>query len=159
VVLLAEHTEEGSFGIILNKPVNLYLNEITEDFPGINPQIYIGGPVDTNNIFIVHKLGDKIPGSIKIAEGLFWGGDMELIKTMIRKELVTEDDIRFYLGYSGWTAKQLDEELKDKSWLVTDFEGIKIDSEKPENLWKGILVDQKNEYSQWVNYPLDPSYN
>jgi len=83
IVLLAEHTTEGSFGLIVNKPVDLSLNEVIKDFSDFDAKVFIGGPVRTDSLFVLHTLGNIIPDSQKIIEGIYWGGNMELIKNMI----------------------------------------------------------------------------
>ena len=116
VVLLAEHNEEGSFGIVLNKPITDPFNEIVKDFPDFDGQLFVGGPVETESLFFIHTLGDAIEGSLEIGSGLYWGGDIEIVKEMILLNAITPDDIRFSVGYSGWSPNQLNDELKRNSW-------------------------------------------
>ena len=76
VVLLAEHNDEGSFGVIMNKPLAVKLNEVVKDFPEFDSEIYLGGPVQSDSLFFIHTLGDKIEGSQEIIEGIYWGGEV-----------------------------------------------------------------------------------
>lgn len=159
VILLAEHNEEGSFGLILNKPIDIRINEIVKDFPAFDTNIYLGGPVGTDSLFVLHTMGNKISKSTRITQGLYWGGDIDVIKEMILAKAINPSDIRFYIGYAGWTANQLDRELKEKSWLVTKAKtGLMLKS-SPEVLWKEILKSMGKEYAEWVNYPIDPIMN
>jgi len=119
VILLAEHNEQGSFGLIVNKPIQAKLNEVTGDFPDFDAEMFLGGPVKTENIFYIHTVGEFIQNSIKIMDGLYWGGDIEMIKEMMILRQLTSKDIRFFVGYSGWESRQLDRELKEKSWVVS----------------------------------------
>ncbi|MBZ0243112.1 MAG: YqgE/AlgH family protein, partial [Bacteroidales bacterium] len=81
VVLLVEHEEnEGSFGLIMNKKVDKSLNEIVQDFPRFEAPVFLGGPVQTNQLFYLHTLGDLIPNSLQVMDGLYWGGDMEVLQ-------------------------------------------------------------------------------
>ena len=73
VVLLAEHNDDGSFGLIINKPVEVMLNEIVKDFPYFETKLFIGGPVNTDSLFILHTLGKQIKNSFQIMPGLYWG--------------------------------------------------------------------------------------
>lgn len=159
VILLAEHDENGSFGLIINKPLEIKINEIVKDFPEFNANVYIGGPVKTDNLFVLHTLGRKIPGSSKIMDGIYWGGDIEVIKSMIEEKKITEKEIRFYIGYSGWDANQLSRELNENSWVVTKLKTEKILRESPGEMWKNILKNMGEDYSMWINYPLDPMMN
>ena len=110
VVLLCEHNMEGTVGFILNKPMVMTINEAMEDFPMMPGNIYFGGPVQTNMIHFIHCLSDKLPGSIEIANGIFWGGDFETLAFLIDTKQVKSDDVRFFAGYSGWEPKQLKKE-------------------------------------------------
>jgi putative transcriptional regulator len=159
VVLLAEHDESGSFGLIINKPIEIKLNEIVKDFPDFDASVYIGGPVKTDNLFVLHTLGSKIPSSSKIIEGLYWGGDIDVIKSMIEDKKIHPQNIRFFIGYSGWEADQLNRELKENSWVVTKLKSEKILHESPTDMWKNILKSMGEDYSMWINYPLDPMMN
>jgi putative transcriptional regulator len=159
VILIADHDENGSFGLILNKPIDVKLNEIAKDFPPFNTNLYIGGPVKTDSLFVLHTLGNKIKNSSKIIQGLYWGGDTDMIKSMIEDNIITKENIRFFIGYSGWDAKQLDKELEEHSWVVTKSKSDKFLFEQPEDMWKNLLKSMGNEYATWINYPIDPTMN
>ncbi|MBI9033514.1 MAG: YqgE/AlgH family protein [Bacteroidales bacterium] len=159
VVLLADHNDDGSFGMIINKPIKIHLSDVTSEFPDFDPQVYIGGPVKSDSLFVMHRLGDLIPNSIKILKGLYWGGDMAVIKEMIRRGEIKEEDIRFYIGYAGWAPKQLDQELDENAWVVVRSDANKLIKTDPEVLWADICKELGDEFAQWVNYPLDPSEN
>jgi putative transcriptional regulator len=159
VVLLAEHNDDGSFGLIINKPVDVLLNDIIKDFPYFETKLFIGGPVSTESLFVMHTLGDTIENSFQIMPGLYWGGNMNVIRDMIEAKKITNDDIRFYIGYAGWNPKQLDNELKEHSWAMTKTKAQGILIEPPEDMWKNYLKDMGNEYAMWVNYPIDPILN
>lgn len=159
VVLLAEHDEKGSFGLIINKPLEIKINEIVKDFPLCDASVYIGGPVKTDNLFVLHTLGNKIDGSAKIMDGLYWGGDIDMIKSLIEKKRIPANDIRFYIGYSGWDPDQLNREMKENSWVVAKLKTNKILNETPTEMWKNILRNMGNDYSAWINYPVDPMMN
>ena len=159
VVLLAEHNEEGSFGIIMNKPVSAKFNEIVKNFPEFNAQLYLGGPVKSDSLFFIHTLGDRIEGSLEIIDGLYWGGNIEAIKEMITLNILNPADIRFYIGYSGWTANQLDAELKRNSWVVSRAKVEQLLNTQPNKLWSLTLQNLGKEYALWTNFPSDPSMN
>ena len=159
VVLLAEHNEEGSFGIIMNKPVSAKFNEIVKNFPEFNAQLYLGGPVKSDSLFFIHTLGDRIEGSLEIIDGLYWGGNIEAIKEMITLNILNPADIRFYIGYSGWNANQLDAELKRNSWVVSRAKVDQLLNTQPNKLWSLSLQNLGKEYALWTNFPSDPSMN
>lgn len=159
VVLLAEHNDDGSFGLILNKPINVKLSEISKEFPEIEVPIFLGGPVKTDSLFFLHRLGDKVANSMEIMEGLFWGGDIEEIKRMIKNKEVNKSDIRFFVGYSGWSSKQLEKEVKDHSWLVYNTNVEEVISDEAHKLWGEKMRYMGGDYAIWANYPLDVSNN
>jgi putative transcriptional regulator len=159
VVLLAEHNEEGSFGLIINKPINVRLNEVTKDFPNFDAQIYLGGPVKTDSIFFVHTIGDFIQNSIKIMDGLYWGGDISTIKEMMILNQLTAKEIRFFIGYSGWASRQLDKELEEKSWVVSKTRVQDIININPAKMWGRYIRSFGDDYAIWANYPQDITLN
>lgn len=159
VVLLAEHNENGSFGLIINKPLYVNFNDIVKDFPAFNGKLYIGGPVKTDSIFLLHTLGDKVEGSIEVLKGLYWGGNIEQIKDLMRKNQITNEQIRFYIGYSGWHSGQLQNELKENSWLIMNTRIDQVMHPHPETLWSSMLKALGKDYAIWANYPADPILN
>lgn len=159
VILVADHTETGSIGFILNKELEFTLQdllpEIAHDF-----KVYIGGPVEQDNLYFIHKVPELIPNSIEIANGIYWGGNFETVKALISKNLVTENEIKFFLGYSGWDPAQLSEELMANNWVVLDSEDREdIISSKSIGFWKEKMQELGGNYLLYSNAPDDPSYN
>ncbi len=159
VVLLAEHNKDGTFGVIINKPMDLKFDEAIKDFPSFDAKIYLGGPVKTDSLFFIHTLGDEIADSLKIIEGLYWGGDVDRVKEMIELNKITGDNIRFFIGYSGWVPNQLNMELKRDSWVVSDITADVMMQTDPEKLWKRSLLQLGGKYKQWTNFPSQPADN
>nr|NQU89195.1 YqgE/AlgH family protein [Bacteroidota bacterium] len=159
VVLLAEHNIEGSFGVIVNKPMSVNFNEVIKDFPNFTSRIYLGGPVKTDSLYFIHTLGELIDNSMPIIEGLYWGGNIEQIKELIVLNKVDEGNVRFYIGYSGWMPKQLNEELKRDSWVVSSIDKQQIMHSNPDHMWKKSLLKLGGQYKMWINYPSEPTMN
>ena len=159
VVLLAEHNEEGSFGIIMNKSIEFKLNDVISDFPEFDAKIFIGGPVKTDSIFFIHKLGYLFEDSMKIMDGLYWGGNIETIKEMIIANTLSKDDIRFFIGYSGWEPGQLEKELNRDSWIIADTNSSQIMHKSPTSLWKEIIKGLGDDYQILMNLPADALMN
>jgi len=159
VILLADYSEEGSIGFILNKPLDYTLNDLV---PITHAQfkVYNGGPVEQDNLYFIHKIPDLIPESIEISLGIYWGGDFDTVIELINNGQVTEDDIRFFLGYSGWEPNQLEKELQANSWIVTENE-YKSDliGKSEDHFWKEKMLELGGDYSIWSNAPENPSYN
>lgn len=159
VVLLADHGNDGSFGLILNKPLEVRFNSIVKDFPDFDANIFLGGPVNTKNLFFLHRRGDFVRDSQPIREGWFWGGEIEDVKSLISLGEMKKDDIRFYIGYSGWSENQLDEELKETSWLVSDPDLGSLIKTPTTEMWKKSVANLGKDYELWLNFPVDPSMN
>lgn len=159
VVLLAEHSESGSIGFILNKALDFTLKDLIPELDK-NFKIYNGGPVEQDNLYFIHKIPDLIPESIEIANGIYWGGNFDAVKELILKGLISNKQIRFFLGYSGWDAKQLHEELFSNSWIITTQFDTKDIIERPyRSFWKDKMVELGGNYMLWANAPENPSYN
>ena len=159
IILLTEHNNEGSIGFVLNKPVNMQIQEVVKDFPPFDCHISIGGPVNTNSIHFIHTLGEMIPNSIPVQNNLFWGGDFDTLKKLIASGLVTKNQVRFFLGYSGWVPEQLEEELNQNSWLVSSINPDIVMTHQTSEIWKNILSDLGSKYKMWINSPENPSLN
>ncbi len=159
VVLLVEHGTKGSVGLILNKPSDLVLGEILPDFPDFDAPVFIGGPVEQDRLSYIHKLGKKLKGSKEICKGVFWGGNFKALKLLIDTKQVTPDEIRFFVGYAGWDASQLDAELDEKAWIVTKASPNFIFNKNPNDLWRVVLNSMGARYSIFASLPDDLSMN
>ena len=159
IVLLADHNTDGSIGFILNKPLEYTIHDLV---PGIDAdfKVYNGGPVEQDNLYFIHKVPELIPNSIEISLGIFWGGDFSKVAELIADKKLNKKHIRFFLGYSGWQANQLDDELKSNSWVVTENVYKKEIIEKNcEAFWREKMLEFGGEYSIWSNAPENPSLN
>jgi putative transcriptional regulator len=159
VVFLTEHNDDGTVGFILNKPSELNISELIEDFPDKGFTVSIGGPVQTNTIHYLHTLGDAIPGSLKVTDEIYWGGDIEHIKVMAESDLIAIDQIRFFVGYSGWSEGQLDDELKNDFWIVSEIKKEGIFTPEIEATWKSVLQKMEEKYKIWTSFPENPEMN
>lgn len=159
VVLLTEHNENGSVGFILNRPLGFNLKDIVPDL-NCNAEIYNGGPVEQDNLYFIHQSPDIIPNSIEICNGIYWGGDFNAVKSLINEKKIDTNTIRFFLGYSGWSSKQLIMEMKEDSWVVSkESSSPRVFKIKIKNLWKKQMIDLGGEYQIWANSPDDPKMN
>jgi len=158
VVLLTSHDIGGSVGFIFNKPLDLSINDV---FPQIRSKlpIYYGGPVSKNNLYFIHKVPELIEDGIEISRGIFWGGNFNKVKTLLKNKKLKNNDIRFFLGYSGWSGKQLEDELETDSWIVMDNNNTNIFSKEHQSLWKDEVKRIGGDYLIWANAPENPSLN
>lgn len=159
IILLADHSPMGSVGFILNKPLNYTISDLVPEVQG-KFKVYNGGPVEQDNLYFIHKIPQLIPNSTEISLGIFWGGDFKKVAELISKEIINENDIKFFLGYSGWDAHQLESELKVNSWVVTEnIYKNSIIEKSYETFWKEKMLEFGDEYSIWSNAPENPDYN
>ena len=138
VILLADHNALGSVGFILNKPLNYNLKDLIE---GTDSEftIYNGGPVEQDNLYFIHKSPELIPNSIEISNGIFWGGDFNVVLDLINKNMISKEDIKFFLGYSGWGEGQLEGEIEKDHWILSDIDlDITFDEESKRKWNKAI---------------------
>ena len=112
-----------------------------------------------DTIHFLHQYPDEIPGSREIMNGVFWGGDFELLLSMLKNSKIKPDKIRFFIGYSGWGSGQLKDELSEKSWLTVKAARKLIFHNKHEEIWKDALKKLGGDYEMMINFPIDPQLN
>lgn len=159
VIFLCEHQEEGSFGFVLNKNYDFTLNELLPDMENIQLPVYYGGPVQPDTLHFLHQLPELIPGGLEVANGIYWGGDYELTMSLLKKGAINTQKIRFFIGYSGWGNGQLDDEMKEKTWLTVAANPNLVFHRNLSDIWKDSLKELGGEYEQLINYPVDPQLN
>ena len=160
VVYLCEHNKKGTFGFVLNNFLDLKLDEVAKNFPKIDTNVSIGGPVQTESIYFLHTLGDLIPGSVEVSDGIFMGGEYDLIVQLLEDEKISQRDVRFFLGYSGWEAGQLDEEIERNTWRVAPVinQGEIMDY-TIEDIWQKFMRREGKKYDILSRSPVDFSSN
>lgn len=158
-VLLCEHNENGTFGLVLNKTLTTTLKELVPEINNTDFPIYLGGPVQPNTLHFIHSCPDLIDGSQEIGDDLNWGGNFETLKILLAENRLVPEKIKFFVGYSGWSPGQLDAEMEIDSWLTVKASTKLIFKTPIENIWSESLKDLGGKYTQLINYPLDPLYN
>ena len=159
IIILVQCSDKGAVGFILNKKVDYPVEDLFVDFPDFDSEIHIGGPVGTDSIYFIHTLGETIPETIHIKDGLYWGGDFDTLKALIKLGVVGPTEVRFFLGYSGWDAGQLEEEINENSWLVADMSQNDLMTVDEREMWVESVRSLGGKYSMWENYPENPSLN
>lgn len=160
IVLLCEHGQEGSMGIVVNRPTTVPLTTVLpgeEALRGRPDRIFSGGPVQRNALMVLYQ-GLPSPRAISVLGDLHLSGDPELISDPERF-LCSEERIRFYLGYAGWSPGQLQMELEAGGWnAVPGDSGIVFQSD-PVRLWPRMMQDLGGEFSVYAQMPPDPGLN
>lgn len=159
VVLICEHTPDGSFGLILNRPLGVQLTEVLQLVAHRDHPLLQGGPVQSDTLHFLHTYGDDIPGTVHVADEIYWGGDFEVMKALLESGEISRRDVRFYLGYAGWGTGQLVDEIEQGGWILTEGTGRFVFEIDPDDLWRTVLRGMGSEYAVLANFPEDPRLN
>lgn len=160
VILLVDHSTDGTMGLVLNKPLPLCLNDVLKEFKDIsNIPIYKGGPLSTDTLFYLHTLKD-VEDSLQIGKGVYLNGDFDAIRRYILQGNDIDGKIRFFLGYSGWEHDQLCQEIEENTWLIGSTSIASLMNEKGSaELWKNVLGQLGGKDEIWSRFPQIPTLN
>ncbi|MGY0067640.1 YqgE/AlgH family protein [Streptomyces sp. QTS137] len=166
VVLLLDHDEEGSLGVVLNRPTPVGVGDILEgwaDLAGEPGVVFQGGPVSLDSALGVAVVPGGT-GTGATAAPLGWRqvyGAIGLVDLEAPPELLAAalGSLRIFAGYAGWGPGQLEDELAEGAWYVVESEPGDISSPAPERLWREVLRRQRGELAMVATYPDDPSLN
>lgn len=160
VILICEHNATGSFGLLINKSLDLELPEEVINMNQIqNPHIGIraGGPVQTNQMMLLHTSGELGEQALKICEGLYLGGDLQFLQDAILDP--NGPPILLCFGYAGWGAGHLEREFLDGHWFLHPARVEHIFDVPPEKLWQTLLREMGGKYATLSMIPEDLSLN
>lgn len=157
-ILICDHHSDGSLGFILNKTVGMKIGDLITDFPEFDADVHFGGPVQTDTVHYLHRKGDLLEGSVEVVPGIYWGGNYEQLKLNIEGGLIEPADVKFYVGYTGWSEGQLAEELEYLSWMTSEVDRNYVFKEHDDTLWKEALEHAGDSYSVIAQMPL-PNWN
>ena len=146
-ILLTDYHDTGSVGFILNKPLEMNVGDLLASFPEFDSPVFYGGPVANDTIHYLHTVGELLEGSHYVLNGVYWGGDYDKLKFLIRTELIKPSQIKFYVGYSGWSPQQLEEELKTGSWVVAYGDPNYVFKSDHQKLWKQVMMNKSDVFS------------
>lgn len=161
VVLMVQHDSEGALGLILNRPTLMSLREAWDQVSDSECErtdpLYLGGPCE-GVLMALHPLADA--AGLEVLPGLYFSTETEHIEKLIAK--TDEPQIRFFVGYAGWTAGQLEAEFETGSWQIGTATIDRVFA-PAENLWLQIkretaLMAIVGKVSRHV-LPDDPSNN
>ncbi len=159
IILLCENNDEGTVGFILNKPSLSKLGELIQDLKQFENPVDIGGPVQQDTLHYIHSC-PNIDGAVEVVDEIYWGGEFDQLISKLETGQLQSSEIKFFLGYSGWSPGQLEEELKLNSWIVSGQVSKELIFEtEPELMWKKTLQEMGGRFSMYSNYPVDPTMN
>ncbi len=160
VILLCDYNADGSFGLLLNKQMQLLLSDIFEELTDCEIPIFFGGPVQMDTLHILHQVPELISHSQQIGKDIYWGGNITQIIDLIKEKKIDNNKIKFYLGYSGWDNGQLIEEFEEhKTWVAVEAKASLVFKNNVKQLWSEALTYIGGEYAQWKIYPTHPQLN
>ena len=159
VVLLCMHDDQGSFGLVLNRPIDMTVSDLMVEMPPVPSPIGLGGPVQSDSLFYLHTLGPRLEGSLKVLGDISLGGDYQQLCRMLSAAPKLAKHVRFFVGYSGWGEDQLRSEIEQRSWLIHPADKRTVMGTRPKDLWAETLRNMGPRYAPLANFPEDPSLN
>ena len=159
VIIIVKDDEEATIGFILNKKSKYIISDLNESCKGLDLSIYEGGPVAMDSLHFIHKKCKFLNDSIKITDDLYWGMNFKLAIELLKKDKINKNDIKFFLGYSGWEKNQLRGELDENSWLLSKNFKTKDVLETSNVFWKKKINEFGEYYKIWSNSPDNPNLN
>lgn len=160
VILITEHNEHGTMGFVMNKRMNLRFKDVLPGFNDVHHPLFKGGPIADNQLFFIHRFENEIANGMPIGKsGWYWGGDFTDVAKLLKEHKAGFKDIRFFIGYSGWEAGQLENELEEKAWFVSTADYTSLLNERFEDIWGDELKRMGSNYAALANFPEDPSLN
>lgn len=161
VVLMIDHNDEGSMGLVLNKNFNglMTLNELVPDLGTLPPiPLYKGGPVGKETLFYLHTLS-YLKESLPLGNGLYLNGDFNQMQQYILSGAPTQGVVRFFMGYAGWQKGQLENEIEENTWVINNECKVDLLNTYLRDLWQESLCDLGGKYAVWARYPRYPIMN
>lgn len=160
VILLCEHQETGTFGLVINKPSILQLGDLVQELSFIDSVVYVGGPVEQNTLHFLYFGPKLLADSKPLGHGLWWGGDFTTLVHYLKVGELAVTHVRFFIGYSGWEPNQLNGELREKTWTIyLGFLRQEFFEKCNKEVWKLLMINMGGEFERQANYPLDPRLN
>jgi len=147
LILIVESNNEGIVGFVFNKESEYQLSDIDEKLRGIDLKIYKGGPVMIDSLHFIHRFNKFLTNSSKVTNEIYWGSEFEKALELIKSNKLKKDDIKFFIGYSGWDKNQLKDEIDNGSW------------QSKSNLWKAKIEELGEYFKIWSNSPENPNLN
>ena len=156
VIIVCENCSAGSFGLMINKRLDLNLPEGIINVKGlVNPEVAIcaGGPLQTNQMMLLHN-SDKIPDqTLTLLDNVFLGGDLPFLQEAAADE--KGPAVRLCFGYTGWSAGQLEREFLDGVWFVTPGNYKHIFETPADKVWNAVLQEMGGKYASLSMIPED----
>lgn len=157
IVPIASGATEGAMGLVLGHKTDMTLDKVVDGAPkGLEMPVYLGGPVGHNRLFAVHALGaDFNAGDRALANGLWLSTDLDRLMLGLSLDAVDPAKVRFMVGYSGWSAGQLESEIENNTWAVCDntLDPLMLLDSDGDKLWREVVRSMGDTYRHWLLHP------
>lgn len=160
VILLCEHGPTGSFGLLINKPLEIEIPEEIinlKDSPNPRVQARTGGPLQPNQMLLLHSRELEGEQTLKICDGIYLGGDLQFLQEAIADS--NGPDVRLCLGFCGWGPGQLEREFLTGLWFLQPASSQIVFGLPPDQLWRSLLRQMGGKYATLSMIPDDLSLN
>lgn len=146
-IAVVDHHPEGTVGFVLNAVTSARVDELLTDFPSFDGLVYLGGPVQQDTLHFVHTLGALLDGAHAIRNELWWGGDFAQLTELIQTGIADTSNVRFFLGYSGWSDGQLEEEILEGTWVFAELTSDLVFHTPYDKVWPTAMKRLGNTYA------------
>lgn len=156
VVLIAEHTEEGALGVVLNRPSESAVGDVVPDLGALlddDELVFAGGPVQAEGVMVLAEFDDPADAALPI------DGELGFVAVDAETEEISATRARAFAGHAGWGPGQLEAEVEEEAWFVAPFEREDAFADDPEELWSRSLMRKGGAYALVARMPEDPSLN
>lgn len=162
VVLLCEHGEGGSWGLVVNRRTALTFGELLEDLPfpaSASGPVFWGGPCETSRMQVLHRLRRELPDELEVCPGIGLGMEPATFRRLTAESLLPGEALHAYVGHAGWGSGQLDAELATGSWITCSADSAIVFDTPAPRIWDKVLESLGPSYARLTRYPVDPRLN
>lgn len=158
VVYLCMHDADGSLGFVINKKLSEPLSFFFDDIQNDQHHVYLGGPVANDSLHFIHTRHKDLGGQL-IDKQIAYLGDFDKAIQLIQENKLQTREIKFFIGYSGWETNQLQVEIDQKSWLVSNIKKEELFATTDKELWRNSILNLDTDFHPLLEMPADPSWN
>ncbi len=160
VVVVCEHSAAGSFGLIINKKLEIEIPEEVlniKEFVNPNVEIRAGGPIQPNQMMLLHSSDAASEQTLKLCDGVFLGGDLQFLQEAVAD--ANGPAVRLCFGYCGWGAGQLEREFLSGNWFLHPGTALHVFTTPAEKVWQAILREMGGKYATLSMIPENLNLN
>jgi putative transcriptional regulator len=138
VIYIATYNDQGALGFVMNQVFDRKFNELTEFRHSRPLPLHVGGPVEKEKLYFIHRMPASISEGTPVAKGVYLGGNFKQAVDYINTAAGAENNLRLFIGYSGWDALQLEAEIEEGSWLPVQASVTTLFEVPEQLLWEEL---------------------